>query len=146
MGAVASGARIAGSSQCSVAPQSELLVAHTRPPWVSTMLLHIARPSPMPCPFVVTKGSKTRSRSAGGIPSPRSVTQTSMSPAGGRSRLDEEVAVHLAIVHRITAVDDEIEEHLLQLDSIATHGLQIRRERGAHRDLAIEQIALHQSH
>ena len=48
----------------------------TLPPCDSTMWRVIARPRPVPSPFVEKKGSKTRPRIASGTPPPRSSTST----------------------------------------------------------------------
>ncbi len=42
------------------------------------------------------------------------------------------------------AVDQQVEQHLLQLYPIAGHGGKLRRELGAHADLTIEQVAAHE--
>src|SRR6185503_15055858 len=65
-----------GSATCRVAPSpSSLLVAHRRPPWSVTIVRQMARPSPRPPCFEVTKGWKIFSNSAGAIPVPRSTTE-----------------------------------------------------------------------
>jgi hypothetical protein len=50
-----SGYRIPGSAKWNVAPYPSFGVAHSRPPWASTIERQIDNPIPMPAGFVVKK-------------------------------------------------------------------------------------------
>jgi hypothetical protein len=57
-----------------VVPWGTFAVAHSRPPWASTIERQIESPIPMPLDLVVKKGSNSRSAFSEGIPTPQSVT------------------------------------------------------------------------
>src|SRR6185436_18609360 len=77
----------AGSATLTVTPDAALLRAQIRPPCASTIVLQTERPRPMPFDLVVTNGSKMRSRSAGGMPLPRSETDAITEPSPPRAVL-----------------------------------------------------------
>ena len=64
-----------------VAPRSGLFDAHMFPPCDRTMDRQIARPSPSPFFFDVTKGSNTDSSEPAAIPIPRSCTAIRTTPS-----------------------------------------------------------------
>ena len=102
-------------------------------------------PDPGRVALVVTNGSKMRSRSADGMPAPRSATETSTLPVRGRSRSHQQPAVRFPAVHGIASVDHEVEQYLLQLVPIAAHGWQRVGKVGADHHLPVQQVAAHQA-
>src|SRR5712671_1258954 len=58
-------------------PWGTVAVAHSRPPWASTIERQIDSPIPMPLDLVVKKALKSRSAFSAEMPTPQSVTLTS---------------------------------------------------------------------
>src|SRR5712664_3028261 len=65
-----------GRVNCNVAPWGTFAVAHSRPPWASTIERQIESPIPMPLGLVVKKALNSRSALLAEIPTPVSVTVT----------------------------------------------------------------------
>ena len=82
----------------------------------------------MPPDLVVKKASKSRSAFSGSMPTPESSTAT----RPGRlvqSRPDHQFARPVGDRrHGLNAVDDQIDDHLLQLHAVAEHRRQRRRQ------------------
>ena len=98
-------------------PGSESSVSE--PSWRSTTMRRaVARPRPVPCPtsLVVKNGSKTRSRTSGGIPGPSSVISTHSAVAVA-ARGDRDRA---ALAERVDRVVEQVRPHLVELG--AAHG------------------------
>ncbi len=55
-----------------------------------------------------------------------------------------ELSLRLGPGHGVAAVDEEIQQHLLQLDPIARHGGKLRREVNAYADLTVDEVATHE--
>ena len=80
----------------------------------------MAKPSPVPRSLLVTKGSNIRSRMCSAIPVPESVTVTRQPPSGSSGVLDGD-AQFTTIGHGFDAVQQQIDEYLMQLSGIAFH-------------------------
>ena len=102
-----------------------------KPLWLFTMARLVESPSPVPFPtsFVVKNGSKIRSRNSGGIPGPVSATVI-LTYVPGRASMFIFAYVSssttfsifttqlTALGHRVTGVDAEIHEDLMDLRRI----------------------------
>jgi hypothetical protein len=94
---------------------------------------------------VVTNGSNTRSRSATGIPNPRSDTVTSTVALPGLLRAHRQAAVRGLALHGIAAVHQQIEQHLLQLVAIALDGGQPLSQIALDGDVTSQQVTAQQA-
>src|SRR5258708_35378172 len=80
------------------------------------------RPSPVPLPtsLIVKKGSKTRSRTSGGIPQPLSVTDSLTYDPGpatapsSRTTFRVSIFENAAIRHGVAPIQSQVEESSLQ--------------------------------
>src|SRR5262249_7910755 len=147
-------AATSGSEKRNVAPAPGREVAHSRPPWNSTMVLLIASPSPSPFDFVVKKGVKMRGSTSGANPAPVSLTRTStpaspappaprVLPGGGAAAL---AARALRRRGRLHAVEHQVQHHLLDLRPVALDGRQGRRALESDRDAVHAGLRLEQPH
>jgi hypothetical protein len=75
-----------GSRHRNVAPPAALFSARIEPPCAVTIDRLIASPSPRPCRRNVTNGSNTCSSCSGGMPAPRSDTDSCTNPSSAWSR------------------------------------------------------------
>ena len=99
---------------------SALFSAQSRPLWASTMVREIDSPMPIPSGLVLTNGSKMRSMSPGGMPRPVSLTQTSATWPGVRDAVTpDRPAVAGNRVEGVHAVDDQVQQDLLELHPVA---------------------------
>lgn len=86
-----------------------------RPPWASTIVREIDRPTPMPCGLVVTNGWNSRAAAASSRPEPVSATLTT---AISSSTLVETASSRRTCPHRVKRIANEIDEHLLSLHAV----------------------------
>ena len=99
------------------APLGVFPATHNRPSWASMIERQIDRPIPMPSDFVVNSGLKIRSTSCVAMPLPLSATVTMMSlPI--TSDLTDRIRGSSSDAIEIDRIRDQIQQHLLQLDSI----------------------------
>ena len=111
----------------------------TRPPQVCTRCQTVARPRPVPRPtsLVVKNGSKMRSSTSRGIPTP--VSPTTMRWAAGRGRPSIRRARPTAtaspgrhrplqlVVQRIARIQEQVEHDLVDVRRVLHEGRQLRR-------------------
>ena len=89
------------------------------------------KPMPIPWALVVKNASKIRLSSFGSIPMPESRTATSTSSEFCLSdRITRMPRPICDGAHRFDAVQDQIHDHLLQLDPVAHRGRQIGGQLG----------------
>ena len=81
------------------------------PPCASTICRVIARPRPVPSPFVEKNGSKMRERTSSGMPAPRSSTPTTTLMPSART----DTSMRAAVGHRLARVAHHVEEGLADL-------------------------------
>ncbi len=88
LGASARASATAGRKTEKVLPRPSSLCTSMRPPWALTMSAQMESPSPLPSLLrrVEKKGSKIRARTAGGMPTPSSMTSTRTKPPSTRVR------------------------------------------------------------
>src|SRR2546423_11046106 len=102
------------------APPESLFSAEICPWWASTMVRAIASPIPMPCGLVVKNGSKTFLRSPAAIPGPvSSILISALVPKV--SGYADFAQLCLRFGYRVHRVDNQIQNDLLQLNSLALH-------------------------
>ena len=89
------------------------------PPCAATMVRLIESPSPMPPGLVVKKGWKMRASVCSSMPHPESVTSMHTPDSVGRAQQRDLTRAGLARFHRVDAVQQQIEEHLLELHTVA---------------------------
>ena len=101
----------------------------------------IESPMPRPVALVEKNGSNIARQPLrrNAVPVIADATTTA-SRLGARFDFDEP-AVGRRGLHRVHRVDEEIHEHLLQLDARHLHGRQLRRERETHFDLSLDQFS-----
>ena len=118
-----------GKTNWNVAPGPAWPEADSRPPWDSTIDRQIDRPMPMPSDLVVKKASNSR-LAFPAVPNQfRSLYRRPEFACFVLTRPDRQLASPVGDrLHRFDAVDDEIEDDLLQLDPIAEHGTKGRGE------------------
>ena len=111
------------------APFAAALATVIRPPSPSMMLREIARPMPVPVRRVVKYGSKTRGRSSGAMPVPRSRTvmahALAVEPARSRSRMGASRLAPSAPARldRLDGVAQDVDQDLAQpLGSVVDFG------------------------
>src|SRR5438128_8728510 len=119
----------------------------------------VASPSPVPfpCSLVVKKGSKSRPFVSASMPWPVSRNGEHDVPPRSQAfvrlrqifvdidirRLDRQLA---AVGHRVSGVDDEVDEHLLDLARIGLDAAESTAEDGDHLDVLADQAAEHLVH
>ena len=110
----------AGKSIWKTAPFGTFADADNQPPCASTIERQIDNPIPMPSGLVVKNASKSRSICAGSNPGPeiRNRDDDTAQLVDRGSDLQPPLAMH-GIRHRLDAVHDQIQRHLLKLDPIA---------------------------
>ena len=86
------------------------------------MLREIDKPTPTPFGLVLKKGVEICSISLAAMPRPVSVTQISAS-CGAAGRAVTTIHRFLAVdaINRVHPVDDQVEQHLLQLHAVPQH-------------------------
>ena len=126
-------------------PGPALRVAQIRPPCASTIERQIDNPMPRPLGLVVKNALKScfeffRIDADTGI-----LDRHEHLVGIVELRSDEEFARASGDSgHGLGAVDDEIDDHLLQLDAIALHRRQLRRKLQPHRRMVGDHFALHE--
>ena len=85
-------------------------------------------PVPTPCGLVVKNGSKARFLTSGGMPGPLSSTSTTTSPSRGRRR-GRRAGAAPRLDQRLLRVDDQVDQHLVQLVGVAPDRRQAGRRR-----------------
>ena len=90
------------------------------PPWALTMPWQTESPIPVPAPggLVVKNGSKIRLRSSGGDAG-AVVRDLELDPAVPLASRQHEPARRRHVAQRLLGVDDEVEEHLVELVGVA---------------------------
>ena len=113
-------------------------------------LREMARPMPMPLGLVVRNGSNRRStfvrprcRHRGRSPTTSTFPSSALL---GAHRISSRPVFPRDIVHRIHSIQHQIQQHLLQLHAVATHGRQFWRHLQREADLSQARIWLHQRH
>ena len=86
-------------------------------------------PRPRPSAFVVTNGSKRCSRRAGECRFRDHAPRSARSPRRS-ARYEDSGSVGIGVgAHRLASVQDEVQQHLLQLHSVSPHGRKIGFQR-----------------
>ena len=94
------------------------------------------RPVPLPTSFVVKNGSKIFRCTSSGTPGPSSFTSSSTaSRSASCQRAHDQRAASVRRQHRLLGVDDQVEQHLLNLVRIGEDRRQARGERVDDRDV-----------
>ena len=103
--------------------------AHNLPPCASMIERLMGSPIPMPLARVVKNGSKSRAITSALTPIPESSTETRIWPASSYSRPDQQPPRPAGNAgHRLDSIHQQIQDHLLQLNAVAQHRGQVRRE------------------
>ena len=111
-----------GNVKRNAAPPPLLFSAQSRPPCASTIVREIGRPMPIPFGLVVKNGSKTCASLSAGMPWPVSLTaiSTDCVPSSRAVTLTRR-SCGLTPLSGVHAVEDEIEQHLLEMHAVAAH-------------------------
>ena len=116
--------------------------AHKRPPCASMIDRQIESPMPRPSDLVVKKGSKMRCAMAGSSPGPVSSTVTCGTVRLGEGDGDGQLPFAVRDrCHGLDAVHDQVQQHLLQLNLVAQHGLRAGGQIGVQHDAVLLQFA-----
>ena len=75
---------------------------------------------PLPTIFVVKNGSNTRGSASGGMPGPSSITSAYTTSPSALTRVrSDDAALRLRLQDRLLGVQQQVQEHLLELLRVA---------------------------
>ena len=128
-----------------IAPPAGLFSARILPACASVIVRAIDSPSPSPFGLVVKKESNSRFLTPASMPWPPSITAISTFPLFTRDSCSVTLRAAKRIRHRIHCIDHEVDQQLLQLNTVAIDTQRLRCGLYVDSDLTAGRLDAHQT-